>query len=186
MEKNPRFVRLYREFASPLMRFLLRRMGGDEAAAEDVFAQTMAAAWRGYSTFRRKSNFFTWLCRIGLNKAADYWKEQINRRSFVVVPVLQAVSRLGSSELSVEEAIVLEELCCAVRKCVGLLPEEKRRLIYLKYWKQMTIKRIARVMFLGERSVEGKLYRAKAQFREIFKKEYPEFVVADKRVWRMG
>lgn len=155
------------------MKFLISRMGGNKEAAEEVFSQTVVAAWRGWHTFEHKSSYFTWVCRIGLNKMADYYREEINRRSTFIVPTLQSWANIKDNNLLPDEKLALDELKNAVRNCLLLLPEDKRKLLYLRYWKGLSLKEISQVYAVSERSIEGKLYRARADFREIVQNKYP-------------
>lgn len=173
-KKHEHFAALYKKFALPLSKFLIKKMGGDQQAAGEIFSQTIVAAWKGYHTFEHKSQFFTWLCRIGLNKIADYYKDQVNKRSKLVFPTLSSWANIEDKSLSLEEKIALEELKNSVRECLKLLPEEKRQLLYLRFWQEMTIKSIADLLGISERAAEGKLYRAKLAFRDVLQNRYPK------------
>ncbi len=156
------FEILYKQFALPLTKFIVKRMGGNTQAVEEVFSATMAAGWRGYKTFKHKSSFFTWLCRIALNKMADYYRDQVNRRSQVVVPSLKLLMNAVSPEINPTEKLALEELKIQVNRCLNLLPPDKRRLLHLKYWQELTHREIAKTLGISVRAVEGRLYRARA------------------------
>lgn len=167
------FEIMYKEAALPLMKFLVKRMGGDVRAAEDVFQDTALAALKGYYTFEHKSAFFTWICRIGLNKMADYYRAQIRHESKIVAPFFEEIASIGSSELSLEERLSLNELRGSVRECLNLLPEDKQELIYMRYWLDMPIRTIAQKLNISERAAEGKVYRAKIAFREAIISKHP-------------
>lgn len=172
------FLFAYRQFAKPLMGFLIQRLGGDRLAAEEVFSQTILAAYLGMHTFEHRSSYFTWLCRIALNKIADYYRDQINERSYFVVPTLKQLSQIGDRRLTPEQELAFNQLRLAVRECLNLLPEDKRRLVYLKYWREMTAKSIAQLVNSSERAIEGKLYRAKLQLKEIILDRHPELALS--------
>lgn len=183
--KNPQkslryktFAFLYRKFNLPLMRFIIKRMGGDINGAEEVFSQTVEAALKGWYTFENKSTYFTWVCRIALNKMADYYRSQVNERSAIVAPGFEILASIGSNELNPEEKMTLDELKLSVLNCLNLLPTQKRRLLYLKYWKDLSYKEIARLLGLTERAVEGQIYRAKQALRTIIETKYPEMMPA--------
>lgn len=184
MRKTPRksFVIAYKSIALPLMKFIVKRLGGNQEAAEEVFSRTVSAAWEGWNTFEHKSKFFTWICRIALNKIADYYRQEIHQRSVMVAPFLEEIAEFKKDELTPEEKLILDELRISIRSCITLLPDEKRKLLYLRYWKEMTIIQIAKTLGVSERSVEGKIYRAKQNLKEILNVEYPEIhkVYADK------
>lgn len=162
------FEKFYRNFALPLMKFLIKKMGGNTTAAEEVFSDTMVAAWKGFHTFKHKSKFFTWLCRISINKIADYYRDQINRRSKFIAPTLEDLANIQDKNITPEEKASLDELRECVHDCLDLLPSEKRNFLYLRYWKEMTIKTIAESFNISERAAEGKIYRAKLAFRKIY------------------
>lgn len=171
--KHQNFALVYKNLALPLMKFLVKRMGGNQQSAEEVFSQTVMAAWKGFHTFEHKSTYFTWICRIGLNKMADYYREEINRRSTFIVPTLESWANLKDNNLLPDEKIALNELKNTVRNCLLILPEDKRKLLYLRYWKGLSLKEIAVQYCVSERAIEGKLYRARADFREIIQEKYP-------------
>lgn len=168
MSSIPRkgFDALYEEVALPLTKFIVKRVGGDSEAVDEVFSRTIEATWRGYKTFRHKSKFFTWVCRIALNKISDYYRSQINERSGIVVPLIENITETDNKP-SHEETLALEELRGNLRDCINLLPFETRRLLYLKYWKDLTYEQIGKIIGVSERAVEGRLYRARHELSEI-------------------
>ena len=178
------FAFLYRKFQLPLMKFIVKRMGGNQEAAEEVFSQTVEAALKGWYTFEHKSTYFTWVCRIALNKMADYYRHQINERSIFIAPGFEILAKIGSNQLNPEERMALDELKKCVLECIMLLPPGKRRLLYLKYWKDLSHKEIAKLMGLTERAVEGQLYRAKQTLKTVIQQTYPELAPNYRFLWR--
>lgn len=168
------FELIYRKLALPVMKFLVKRMGGDQRAGEEVFNRTWTAAWSGWNTFRHKSSYFTWICRIGLNKIADYWRGQVNDNSRWVLPLLENLAYSDPDRLTPMEKLELAELRASLRECLNLLPDEKRQLLQFRFWRELSIKEIAAIFKTTERSVEGKIYRAKKIMKEILHAKYPE------------
>ena len=168
--KISRFESLYKKSISPLTRFVFSKIGSDPYVADQIVTETFTAALKGYKTFKHKSSFFTWLCRIALNKIADYYRDQINNRSHIIVPTLKRLSQIESKELPIEERLVLDELRNKVNEVLNLLPEEKRKLLWFKYYKELSYKEISIILKISPRAVEGKLYRAKLAFESLFKK----------------
>ncbi|MCX6705629.1 MAG: sigma-70 family RNA polymerase sigma factor [Candidatus Woesebacteria bacterium] len=171
MNKNPYFESVYKKLALPLTKFIIKRIGGNEDVVDEVLSETMTAAWRGWNSFKHKSSYFTWLCRIALNKIADYYRDQVNRTSGIVVPLFGNLNIPDDKSLSPEEKISLQDLRKSVDNCLNLLPYEKRRLLWLKYWEDLSYDEIARILNISERAVEGRLYRAKGSFSEIYTKK---------------
>lgn len=167
MAKRRKFETVYKEFNLPLTKFVIKRIG-DKSAAEEVIESTMVAAWKGFNTFKHKSSYFTWLCRIALNKIADYYRDQVNARSKLVVPLIEAIAHADTKTLSPEETLALKELKRSVNECLDLLPPEKRRLLQFRYWQDLSYNEIAKILGTSERSVEGQLYRARHEFAKTW------------------
>lgn len=170
MTLTPRqqFTQIYQKWALPLTKFIIKRLGGNQEAVDEIFSQTIHAAWKGFATFRHKSSYFTWLCRIALNKTANYYRDQINRNSKLIFPGLKKISQLRSNHISPEEKLVLKELRQSVNACLNLLPPDKRQLLHLRYWKEMTLQEIADLLNISIRAAEGRLYRARRSFSKHY------------------
>lgn len=165
---NREFESLYKKWMSPLTRFVFKKIGSNPDVADDIIATTFEAAWKGYKSFKHKSSFFTWLCRIALNKIADYYHDQVHEGSMIVVPLIDAVTQIDKKTLSPEEYMALKELRVSVNNCLNLLPYEKRKLLWFRYWRDMSYAQIAKLMGTSERAIEGKIYRAKAEFAKVW------------------
>jgi len=171
MLKNPRFESIYKSISTPLFRFIAKRIGADVETANEIFEETIVAGWKGLKTFRHKSSYFTWLCKIALNKIADYYHDQINNRSRIIVPLIDSLTGtdlVNNNSLSLEEKIALDELKVSVNNCLNLLPYSKRQLLWFRYWKEMSYSEIAKILNISERAVEGRLYRAKEDFAKAW------------------
>ncbi len=167
------FELFYRQFALPLYKFLVKKTGGNTSLAEEVSAQTFEAALKGWDSFGHRSSYFTWVCRIALNKLADYYRDRIHQNSHLVAPFLEEIGKIEDKSLKPEEKLALKELRLAVKGCLNLMPEETKRLIYLRYWEDLTLKKISEIMGISERSAEGKLYRARAELKLLMLEKHP-------------
>jgi|SRR3990172_10814359 len=163
-----KFEIVYKELVLPVTKFVMKRTGAEDRIVDEVVEETFVAAWRGWNTFRHKSSYFTWLCRISLNKISDYYRDQVHKKSRIVVPLLDAIGASDTSTLSPEESLALKELRNSVNNCLDALPPEKRRLLWFRYWKDMSYTEISRILGVSERAVEGKIYRAKHEFARVW------------------
>lgn len=168
MNKHKSFEVVYRELLLPVTKFVFKKMGSKPDVAEEIISETFTAAWKGYNTFKHKSSYFTWLCRISLNKMADYYHDQVNSNSRIVVPLIDSLTQIDDENLSPEETLALCELKKSVNDCLDSLPPEKRKLLWFRYWRDMSYKEIGKILGVSERAVEGKLYRARSQFAKVW------------------
>ena len=169
-----KFESAYKDFVLPLTKFVMKRTGSDKKEVDEVVEETFVAAWRGWNTFQHKSSYFTWLCRIALNKIADYYHDQVHQNSRIVVPILDAITDIDYKSLSPEENLALNELRTSVNNCLNLLPPDKRKLLWFRYWKDMSYAEISRMLGISEKAVEGQLYRVKHEFAHLWAKTSKE------------
>ena len=143
-----------------VLRFLLKRSRNPEVARE-VLQETWVAALKSYHTFKHKSSYFTWLSKIALNKLSDYYRDQVNKRSKIIIPSIEIFNKIVDPKTSIEEKMVLDELKEKVNRCLNLLPKQYRQLLQLRYYEQLVSREISLKLKIPVRSLEGKLYRAK-------------------------
>lgn len=183
MTKNNSFERIYPSLKTALVKFIAKRIGSDKEAVDEVFSRTVVAAWKGWGSFRHKSSYLTWFCAISLRKIADYYREQVHENSLIVTPFLENIAdALQTDDYSPEEILSQHELVASIRECLKLVSEEKRRILYLRYWRDLTIKEIAKSFGTSERAVEGKIYRAKKVFKAVFSNKHPEMAKEFKKI----
>jgi RNA polymerase sigma factor (sigma-70 family) len=142
-----------------IKKLLLQRSQGDLEAVEEALSETWLATLKSYRTFKHKSTYFTWVCKIALNKLSDYYRRQIRHKSRIIVPGIEVFNQIVDPKISIEEKLVLDELRQKVNFCLDKLPTEYKKLLKQKYYQGLK--------FLT-RSQEGKLYRAKKLFAKIY------------------
>jgi RNA polymerase sigma factor (sigma-70 family) len=163
------FEELYPRLSDSVTRFIAKRSGATPEIVEEIASQTMVSAWKGWHTFKHKSSYLTWVCRIALNKLADYYRSQFNRQSTFIAPFIES---LIEPELpNFEEKIALDELKVSVSRWLTLLSPENRRLLQLKYWEEATNAQIAQVLGVSTKAVENKLYRARKSLASVVAKD---------------
>lgn len=150
-----------------VLRFLLRRSGGNVDAAREALQDTWVAVLRSYRTFNHKSTYFTWICKIALNKLADYYRGQVRHRSRVFVPTIDKFNEIINPEISPVEKLSLDELKITVNQCLNMLPAEYRQLLQLRYYERLSLRNISLSLKIPIRSIEGKLYRAKKMLANV-------------------
>jgi RNA polymerase sigma-70 factor, ECF subfamily len=157
------FEELVRRHADHLYAVILR-FTGDAAEAEEVVQEAFLRAWRGIDRFERRSQFFTWLYRIGLNEA----KRTAGRR-------------LAADPLSVEEGALAQtadfshapepraeqhDLRAVLERAVRALPEGYRAPLILRDVEGLSTEQAAEIMGLKEAAFKSRLHRARLTVRD--------------------
>ncbi len=151
-------------------KFVIKRLGSNRDAAEEIVSEVLIAAWKGWKTFNHKSSYVTWLCKIALNKIADHYRKQIRHKSHFVVPLVDSFNQIVDPKISIEEKLVLDELRQKINNSLNLLPENYKKLLQLRYYEQLANRDISLMLKIPVRSIEAKLYRAKKMLAKIYAK----------------
>jgi RNA polymerase sigma-70 factor (ECF subfamily) len=157
------FEELVRRHADRLYAVVLRFVA-DADEAEEVTQEAFLRAWRSIGRFEGKSQFFTWLYRIGINEA----KRRAERRpaaglvsSIEDSPIDDAPDWSESPQFRAEQADVRGVLERAVRS----LPLEYRAPLVLRDVEGLSTREAAEAMGLGEAAFKSRLHRARLAVR---------------------
>ena len=158
------FEELVRRHADQLYGVVLRFVASAEEA-EEVTQEAFLRAWRSIARFEGRSQFFTWLYRIGINEA----KRRAERRppSGQVVsteerPVYDTPDPREAPAAQAEQV----ELRVALERAVRALPVEYRGPIILRDLEGLSTTEAAAVMELGEAAFKSRLHRGRRAVRK--------------------
>jgi RNA polymerase sigma-70 factor, ECF subfamily len=169
------FEELVRRHADRLYAVVLRFLG-DRHLAEEATQEAFVRAWRGIDRFRRRSQFFTWLYRIGLNEAKRAATRQLEGgqvRSLEDEPLPDAPDWSDAPEVRAGQ----DEIRQVLEQAIGALPFDYRATIILRDIEGLSTKEAAEAMELGEAAFKSRLHRARLAVRRALD-EY--FLEADK------
>lgn len=157
------FEELVRRNADRLYAVVLRFLG-DSREAEDVTQEAFLRAWRGIGGFKGRSQFYTWLYRIGLNEA----KRRAERRpppgkltSLDEHPHTEAPDWSEAPETRAAEG----ELRGVLERAVRALAPDYRAPLVLRDVEGLSTAEAADVMGLGEAAFKSRLHRARLAVR---------------------
>ncbi len=157
------FEDLVRRHADRLYAVVLR-FTADPAEAEEVTQEAFLRAWHSIGRFDGRSQFFTWLYRIGINEA----KRRAERR-----PAAGKVVSLEEGQ--VEEAADLNEspqarseqgeLRDRLEQAIRSLPLDYRAPLVLRDVEGLSTAEAAAILELGEAAFKSRLHRARLAVR---------------------
>ena len=164
------FDELVRRHADRLYGVVLRFVA-DADEAEEVTQETFLRAWRSIGKFELRSQFFTWLYRIGINEA----KRRAERRpppgriaSIDDTPIENAPDWSDAPEFRAEQGHLRRVLEDAVRA----LPIKYRTALILRDVEGLSTEEAAEVMELGEAAFKSRLHRARLAVRRAVDQYY--------------
>lgn len=154
---------------------LTRHYTRNPVEIEDIVQETFLKAYSRLASFQHQSSFFTWLYRIAINTILDFLKRR--GRS----PV-QAVEDPESAGETPERALVRpdsrlerEEIAEVTHKVLEQLPEIFRTALVLREFEDRAYQEIADTLGISIGTVESRLFRARARFKQKLVQMYPEF-----------
>jgi RNA polymerase sigma-70 factor (ECF subfamily) len=141
----------------------LCRMTGNRTVAEDLVQEVFMRVLKYRSTFRDDGRFETWLFRIARNARADYYRSRGS---------IEQMSDDGvdkpSSEVSALHRLERDRDVARLQRALLLLRDDRRELIVLARYREMTHEQIANVLGIEPGAVKVRLHRAVKDLRDIF------------------
>ncbi len=147
------------------LRALLLRYGGvrpDEV--EDVVQETFLRALAALHRYQDKGHFRTWLYRIAVNLARDKRKREGRVVTGVDVAALADVPDFGSDPaLTTLGRLEREALAAALDR----LPETQREALVLRFYADLPLEDVARVVGCPEGTVKSRIHYALRKLRGL-------------------
>ena len=165
---------------------LVRLYTRSTVEVEDIVQDTFLKAFSRLETFQSTSAFYTWLYRIAVNTILDFMKRQ-GRSPVQAVedPELVGRSATGASDATTERLSIRpdarlerEETAEITRGVMADLPEIFRTVLVMRELDQMTYQEIADVLEISIGTVESRLFRARARFKQRLLQTHPEFAAS--------
>lgn len=145
--------------------------------AADLTQDTFVKAFRSISKFKRKSSFFTWIYRIGVNLTLTFLKRKRTKKFFSFDQFFGETSsssaeyHLASKENSSVKNTLLNELHEKLNEALSKLSDKHRTIIVLYEIDGLSHKEISEIIKCTEGTVRSRLHYAKLQLQS-FLSEY--------------
>jgi RNA polymerase sigma-70 factor (ECF subfamily) len=164
---------------------LARHYTKSAVEVEDIVQDTFLKAYRRLETFQRQSSFSTWLYRIAVNTALDFLKrmgrspvQAVEDPELSAAPV-RAQAGSGVAIAAPDARLRRDEIARITAEVLGELPEIFRTVLVLREFEDLSYQQMADVLGISIGTVESRLFRARARFKETMIRLHPEFAAAD-------
>lgn len=156
------------------VRDYIRMMVKDADLADDIFQETFIKVVRVIDEGRYNDNgkFLSWVLRIAHNKVIDHFRAQ--RQATMVSESSAGYNILGTmrfAEQTVEDRIVGEQIDSELRDLVGLLPDEQREVVELRYFAGLSFKEIAEQTDVSINTALGRMRYALINLRKMIREK---------------
>ncbi len=163
------FEILVRENADSLTAFL-RSSVDDQAAADDLFQETMLIAWRKIGEFDRTRPFGAWLRGIARRLVFAYYRSSAREISFSSERVLDYIDR-QMAQIDRQPGDTFDEKIAAMKVCIEGLEPMYQEPLELHYRQGKTTEWIAQHMATTKDAVQKRLQRARLQIAVCLKRK---------------
>jgi RNA polymerase sigma-70 factor (ECF subfamily) len=157
-EGDARAIRTLYDRYAPRVFAVVRRIAGDDEAAQDYAQEAWIRAIRALPSFRGDSRFSTWLHRIAVNAALQALrKSETRRRREAPFPDEVPVGPRGGDTL----------LQRRLERALDALPEGMRRVLILHDVEGYTHEEIGDALGVTAGTSKSQLFKARAKMREM-------------------
>lgn len=157
------FEILFRRYERSVAR-MIRYQVSDRTAQEDVFQETVLAAWRHLGSLQNPDKFKGWILQLARNKCHDYYRGQKRVEQPLDSEVLDhSLNRHGAASQKGEQ--LTERILDEVEQ---LSPAEKQ-LMHRFYFQGLTIAEIALRSGVPAGTIKRRLYTARKRIRKKMK-----------------
>lgn len=153
---------LFERYHAALFDFLSRTTG-DRAAAEDLVQDVFVRILKYRQTYRDQSCFETWMFRIARNSRTDHF-----RKRRIVEPIREGALDVQAPGPSPAQAFERGQETRRLKRALMRLAEDKRELLVLVRYQNMSYDRIAALLDIEVGAVKVRVHRALKELRGIF------------------
>lgn len=145
-----------------------------QVEAEDIVQEAFLKAYSKLDSFQLQASFSTWLHRIAVNTALDLLKRR-GRSPVKAVEDPEGVAGHGDHLPGPGAALEREEIAEITRRTLAELPEIFRTVLVLREFEERSYLEIAELLDVSIGTVESRLFRARARFKEALRRLFPEY-----------
>ena len=143
----------------------------DLELSQDITQEAFVKAFRNIDKFRGESSFYTWIYRIAINTAKNYFSSKSRGAETYNEDILDtALSDLSLNSDNPETLLAAEEMKDAVNQAFQNLPDEIRSTLSLREYDGLSYEEIAKVQNCPIGTVRSRIFKGRELINETFSK----------------
>lgn len=160
-----RFGSVFDRHAAVILRYLVRRVGPDDA--ENLLGEVFRIAFERRVTFDlSRPDARPWLYGIATNVLAKHWRGE-GRRLRATVRLVARESLVDDVADPVVERLDADSLWARVAHVIGSIPDGERDVLILVAWEGLSYEQVAAALEVPVGTVRSRLNRARRRVREL-------------------
>lgn len=148
----------------------VRQIVHDEAEAEDLTQEVFVRVWKNLKKFDQKKSFKTWIMSIAKNASVDYLrkKKAVPMSAFDDEEGGNAIAdNLAAPTPLPSEIVERADAANLIKSAMDQLSENYRTILFLKYYSQLTFRKISELTGVPLHTAKSRHRRALAALRDI-------------------
>ncbi|MGG0292328.1 sigma-70 family RNA polymerase sigma factor [Bacillus pacificus] len=141
----------------------LIKIGANRKEAEDIVQDTLYKALLLMEEIPLE-HLTPWLFRVAINQHRDLYRKEKRLNPIAI----ESVVLIGQKSL--DEVLLTSELQGEVQEILETMTEDYRHILLLKYEYELSYKEIAILLNMKEDTVKTSLYRARNQFKKLYRR----------------
>ena len=143
----------------------------DMELSQDITQEAFVKAFRNIDKFRGESSFYTWIYRIAINTAKNYFSNKSRGAETYNEDILDtALSDMSLNSDNPETLLAAEEMKDAVNQAFQNLPDEIRSTLSLREYDGLSYEEIAKVQNCPIGTVRSRIFKGRELINETFSK----------------
>jgi len=137
--------------------------------AEDLTQEIFIKLYNNLKSFKFKSNFKTYLYRIAVNSACNYYKK--TKRDLARIDTIpKNEEKIISRAVNIDDKIIEKEIISDLEKAILDLTEKHKTIINLKDFQNLTYKQISKKLHITENAAKIRHHYALKKLKKNFLK----------------
>jgi RNA polymerase sigma factor (sigma-70 family) len=174
------FAQLTQKYRPQLLRFIRARLQpAEEEETEDVLQHVWLQLYLYLSVLNTQMPIRPWLFRVAMNRCRDVQRAARRKRtiSFSRLEQETATEGGGSTILTVEQDLMPDaiaeyhDLQYTIEQAIEQLPELPRKIVFLRYKRQMSFIEIGRQLNISVSTAKTSFHRARQRLSTILQHE---------------
>ena len=160
--KKQLFTEIYNDNCDSILRLCYMYLK-DSELAKDATQETFFKAYKKLNSFKELSSYNTWLTSIAINTC----KNILRNSKYIATEI-----SLYNAEYHIHCSVSDSDKTISVSEAVSTLPQEFREVILLRYYRDLPIKDISKILSLPQTTVNYRLLKAKSLLKDILKEDF--------------
>ena len=157
------FTELYISYQPRLLKFCSRILKNDVALAADIADEAMIEVWKSAGTFSGRSLPSTWIHSIARFRLIGY----LRKNKELLQDDSSQWLNIEDDAILPDDMVILAEEGDQITESLGKLSNKHREVIELVYFRELSIKDIAKMLDISENTVKTRMFYARNKLKTI-------------------